>query len=153
MTAGRLDRLMDVPAKLRWAVLALLVTVPAAALAQQQQGSARDADHLSRARALVEKRRFEAALAIYDSLFRAEPGSRDAALGRAQTLGLTGRLPDALLAYEQWLDANDRDVGAVEKLAQTFEWAGRLNEAERRFIALAAGGIAARARGWARIAP
>ncbi len=49
---------MDVPAKLRWAVLALLITAPAAALAQQQQGSARDADRLSRAHALFEKRRF-----------------------------------------------------------------------------------------------
>jgi hypothetical protein len=143
---------MDVPAKLRWAVLALLITAPAAALAQQQQGSAREADQLSRARALVEKRRFEAALAIYDSLFRAEPGSRDAALGRAQTLGLTGRLADAFVAYEQWFDANPRDVGAVEKLAQTFEWAGLLNEAERLFRALAAGGFAEGPRGLARIA-
>jgi thioredoxin-like negative regulator of GroEL len=138
--------------KLRWAVLALLITAPAAALAQQQQGGARDAAHLSRARALFEKRRFEAALAIYDSLWRAEPGSREAALGRAQTLGLTGRLADALRAYEEWLDANQRDVGAVEKLAQTFEWAGRLNEAERLFKALAAGGFAEGPRGLARIA-
>jgi hypothetical protein len=143
---------MDVPAKLRWAVLALLITAPAAALAQQQQGSAREAGHLSRARALFEKRRFEAALAIYDSLFRAEPGSRDAALGRAQTLGLTGRLADALVAYEQWLDANPRDVGAVEKLAQTLESAGLLNEAERLFKALAAAGSVEGARGLARIA-
>src|SRR5918999_2598673 len=138
--------------KPHWALLALLLTAPATADAQQQQGVARDADHLRRARALVEKRRFEAALTIYDSLFRAEPGSRDAALGRAQTLGLTGRLADALRVYEQWLDANDRDVGAVEKLAQTFEWAGRLNEAERLFKALAAAGFAEGPRGLARIA-
>jgi tetratricopeptide (TPR) repeat protein len=138
--------------KVRWAVLALLVTAPAVAAAQQQQGSARDADHLSRARALVEQKRFEAALAIYDSLLRAEPGSRDAALGRAQVLGLTGRLADALGAYEQWLDAHPQDVEAVEKLAHTFAWAGRLDEAERLFKLLAGTGSLEASRGLARIA-
>lgn len=84
--------------KLRWAILALLVAAPAIAAAQQQQGGARTSDPLSRARALVERKRFKAALAVFDSLMRAEPGSRDAALGRAQMLAWTGRLADAVKA-------------------------------------------------------
>jgi tetratricopeptide (TPR) repeat protein len=138
--------------KLRRAILALLLTSPAVAAAQQQQGAPRDSDHLSRARALVTKKSYNAALAVFDSLVRAAPGSRDAALGRAQILAWTGRLAEAVKAYERWLEAHPKDTEALELLAHALSWAGRLDEAERLYMLLAAVGLPEADRALARLA-
>jgi tetratricopeptide (TPR) repeat protein len=140
-----------VASKLCWAILAL-IGAPAVAAAQQQQGGARDSDPLIRARALVEKKRFSAALAAFDSLLRAAPGSREAALGRAQVLAWAGRFADAVKAYERWVEAHPKDTEALELLARALSWAGRLDDAERLYTLLALGGVPGAERSLARIA-
>ncbi len=136
----------------RWATLALLIIAPSVAAAQQQQGRPRDSDHLSRARSLIQKRRFADALAVFDSLLRADPGSRDAALGRAQMLAWLSRFNDAIRAYQRWVEAHPKDVEALERLAQVLTWAGRSEDAERLYKILALGGSVEAERGLARLA-
>jgi tetratricopeptide (TPR) repeat protein len=133
-------------------LLGALLVAPAALNAQQQQGVERRADHLGRAKALIEKKRYKAALALFDSLMRAEPGSRDAVLGRAQMLAWLGRVSEALRAYERWVADHPKDVHAVVLFAQALSWAGRLDDAERLYKVLAVGGSPEAERGLARIA-
>ena len=136
---------------LRRAVLALVIAAPSIAGAQQQQGDARASDQLSRARALVQQRRFKAALATFDSLVRAAPGSREAELGRAQMLAWTGRMLDAIRAYQRWVEAHPKDVEAAELFALALTWADRLDEAERVYKLLALAEVPAAERGLARL--
>jgi tetratricopeptide (TPR) repeat protein len=114
---------MDVAPKLRWAILALLVTAPAVAAAQQQQGGARDSDQLS----------------------------REAALGLAQMLARAGRLADAVKAYERWVERHPKDIEVAELLALALSRVGRLDDAERLYKLLAAIGSLDAERGLARL--
>lgn len=136
---------------LRRAILALVIAIPSTAGAQTQQGDARTSDQLSRARALVQQRRFKAALATFDSLLRATPGSREAELGRAQMLAWTGRLVDAIRAYQRWVEAHPKDIEAVELFALALTWADRLDEAERLYKVLALAEVPGAERGLARL--
>ena len=132
-------------------LVAALILAPAAG-AQQQQGAHRAADYATRARDLVAKKRYRSALSLLDSLARAEPGSREAVVGRGQVLALLGRLADAIRAYERWVAAHPNDVEVVELLARALSWAGRLDDAERVYKVLAALGSPEAERGLARIA-
>ena len=138
--------------RLRWAILALLAAAPAVAVAQQQQGDARAPEQLSRAKALIEKRRYRAALALFDSLTRDQPRSRDVVLGRAQTLAWLGRISEAVRAYERWVAEHPNDLEALERLARALSWAGRHEDAERVYKLLALAGAPEAERGLARVA-
>jgi Flp pilus assembly protein TadD len=131
-------------------VLIVLAGWPVIATAQRPQPA--DTERLDRARTLARRAEYDAALALFDTVLRADPQSRDAALGRAQTLAWARRFTESVREYEQWIGAHTSDAEAKESLARTLSWAGRLHDAERLYAELAAAGSSEGEKGLARIA-
>ena len=134
---------------LRRMLLAALLAAPLA-LDAQQPGSA--GARATDARALARRQDYQSALAIYDSLLRADSTSRDAVLGRAEALAWAGRASESIAGYERWLRTHPSDVEAKEALARSLSWAGKWDDAERLYATLAAHGSIEAEKGLARLA-
>jgi tetratricopeptide (TPR) repeat protein len=89
------------------------------------------------ARALATQGRYRAAIALYDSVLAREPRNWDAALGRAQTIAWSGRLPEAESIYRALIDSG-AGPDASKGLARVIAWRGRLAESERIYAAVIA---------------
>jgi hypothetical protein len=88
------------------------------------------------ARVLSWNKRYDAALALYDSMLVVQPGLREAQLGRAQTLSWAGRLDEAQATYRDMVTKDSTDRDALFGSAQVSAWKGDLPTAERGYLAL-----------------
>ncbi len=109
----------------RGGVLAVMLLVAASAGADERSD-------LARARSLAWSKHFDEAAAIYASVLRDHPGSRDGVVGLAQVRLWQGRYAEARRLFQEF----PRDPEAVEGAATAAYWSGDFRTAEREYRAL-----------------